>query len=258
MIQLDRAFIQESLMCGEALVFDEINSTNEYLLNHCHRLENGSLCLAESQTAGRGRRGRQWYSPQGQNLYFSMLWKYPLPQTDQLSSLSLVVAVIIAETFEELGVADIQIKWPNDIYYQDKKAGGILIESKLDRSGISLVIGIGLNLAMNTIDPNIINQPWADLAQFHFDRNQLAAKLATKLQQGLQTYPETGFAEYSQRWQKFDCFFQKAVKLVTETAEIHGISLGINQKGELLLEREGNIDAFAIGEISLRADQKNG
>lgn len=251
---LNKDYIQAALECGETIVFDEINSTNEYLLTHCNELPGGSICLAETQTAGRGRRGRQWYSPLGQNLYFSMLWKYPLPQNDQFSSLSLVVAVVIAETFTELGVEDIQIKWPNDIYYQGKKVGGILIESKMDRIGISIVIGIGLNLAMNVIDPNIVNQPWADLAKYHFERNDLAANLAKRLQQMLATFPQTALENYLERWRRFDCFYQKPVKLMTSTTEIYGISQGINQNGELLLEIDGDTQAFAIGEMSLRAE----
>lgn len=254
MILLNAAHIQAALQCGEALVFDEINSTNEYLLTHCQTLPSGSVCLAETQTAGRGRRGRQWYSPVGQNLYFSMLWKYPNPQPESLSSLSLVVALVIAETFTELGVEGVQIKWPNDIYYQGKKAGGILIESKMDRSGVSLVIGIGLNLAMNAIDPTIVNQPWADFAKFNFNRNQLAASLARRLQTMLEDYPQTPLDDYLARWWQFDCFYQKPVKLITASGDIHGISQGINALGELLLENDSGIHAFAIGEISLRAD----
>lgn len=252
---LNQAYLQKTLPYGEVVVFDEINSTNEYLLNHCNELRCGSVCLAETQTAGRGRRGRQWYSPVGQNLYFSMLWKYSLPQNEQLSSLSLVVALVIAETFKELGVADIQIKWPNDIYYQGKKVGGILIESKVDRSGIAIVIGIGLNLAMNAIDPAIVNQPWADLAKYHFDRNELAAMLAKRLQQMLNEFPQVPLGNYLTRWRQFDCFYQQPVKLVTAVAEIHGIAQGINANGELLLESEGKIRAFAIGEISLRSEK---
>lgn len=255
MSQLKATLIQPALQHGKVAVFDEIDSTNDYLLTHYRTLPIGSLCLAESQTAGRGRRGRQWYSPISQNLYFSMLWRYDIASLAQISALSLAVAITIAEAFEQLGVADIQIKWPNDIYHQGKKMGGILIETRLDKQDLYLVIGIGLNLAMPKVDNAIVTQPWADLADYHFDRNQLASTLATRLQQTLIEYPHLPFNEYLDRWHKFDLFYQQPVKLLTEQGEIHGISQGINSQGELLLKQGTNITAFAIGEISLRSSQ---
>lgn len=246
--------IQSALSYGKVQTFEQLDSTNEYLLNHYHHLPSGSLCLAESQTAGRGRRGRQWYSPQSENLYFSMLWQYDLSQLSLISPLSLVVALTIAEAFEQQGISGIQIKWPNDIYYQGKKMGGILIESRTDGADLYLVIGIGLNLAMPTIDDSIVTQPWADLSDFRFDRNQLTAHLARLLQQMLIEFPHTPFTEYLPRWKKFDCYDQQPVKLLTEKGEIHGIAKGINAQGELLLQQGQTLTAFAIGEISLRAD----
>lgn len=134
-MKLNQAQIQNALICGQAVVFDEIDSTNEYLLTHHQRLENGTVCLAEKQTAGRGRRGRTWYSPESENLYFSILWHYPMEQAADLPPLSLVVALIIAESLTAQNVKDIQIKWPNDIYYQGKKMGGILLETQANRNG---------------------------------------------------------------------------------------------------------------------------
>lgn len=254
MTRLKANLIQPALLNGKVAVFEEIDSTNEYLLSHYRTLPNGSLCLAESQTAGRGRRGRQWYSPLSQNLYFSMLWRYEIANLAHISALSLVVALTIAESFEQLGVPNIQIKWPNDIYYQGKKMGGILIETRMDKQDLYLVIGIGLNLAMPQIDPKIVTQPWADLSSYQFDRNQLASTLALLLQQTLIEYPHVPFSTYLDRWQKFDLFYQQPVKLLTEQGEIHGISQGINAQGELLLQQGSDLNAFAIGEISLRPD----
>lgn len=245
--------IAAALHCGEVYLFDEIDSTNAYLLTHAAQFSSGSICLAECQTAGRGRRGRQWYSPQGKNLYFSLLWKYPQPLPPSLSALSLIVALEIAETFEALGI-EVQIKWPNDIYYQGKKAGGILIESKCDQQGAALVIGIGLNLAMTTVDSNIVNQPWTDFASFSLNRNQLAVDLAARLQRMLNAFLYHELRDLLARWPRFDCFYQKPVKLLTSQGEIKGIAQGINEQGELLLaDDKGDCHAFAIGELSLRA-----
>lgn len=120
-MKLNQSQIQEALLCGQAFVFDEINSTNAYLLEHYQTFEQGSVCLAETQTAGRGRRGRTWFSPESQNLYFSILWHYKQEELDNLPALSLVVSLIIAEALQAQNVQDIQIKWPNDVYYQGKK-----------------------------------------------------------------------------------------------------------------------------------------
>lgn len=252
-MRLDAAFIQSHLLCGEVLVFDEIDSTNAYLLNQT-QLPRGTVCLAEHQTAGRGRRGRQWYSPAGKNLYFSLLWRYPTPDLAHFAPLSLAVAVVIAEVFEQLNIPHIQIKWPNDIYYCGKKMGGILIETKVTPLETHFVIGIGLNLAMEQVDSTVVTQAWSDLSAYRLDRNQLAAQLAQQLQQALTRFAEEGFENYLPRWQRFDRFYQQPVKLLTEQQHFHGIAQGINAQGELLLQQGDQLRAFAIGEISLRAD----
>lgn len=252
-MRLDADFIQSHLLCGEALVFDEINSTNAYLLNHT-QLPCGSVCLAEQQTAGRGRRGRQWYSPAGQNLYFSLLWRYPTADLARFAPLSLAVAVVIAEVFEQLHIPHIQIKWPNDIYYCGKKMGGILIETKVTPRDTHFVIGIGLNLAMEQVDSAVVTQAWSDLSTYQLDRNQLATRLLPQLQQALMCFAQGDFAGYLSRWQRFDRFYQQPVKLLTEQQQFHGIAQGINSQGELLLQQGEQLRTFAIGEISLRAD----
>lgn len=252
MTRLNQLQIQQALYCGQAHVFEQIDSTNEYLLTYSAELPSGSVCLAETQTAGRGRRGRQWYSPVSENLYFSMLWKYENADLSRLSSLSLVIAILIAESFEALGIESIQIKWPNDIYYQGKKVGGILIENRLDKNGVALVIGIGLNLGMSQVDEQIVTQAWSELSGYQLERNSFAAELCRHLQQALWVFPSKPFCDYLARWQKFDIFYQQPVKLITSQGDIDGISHGINEQGELLLETDKGIQSYAIGEISLR------
>lgn len=253
MNDIDAQRIAQALTQGQVLSFAQLNSTNEYVLQHYRDLANGSLCVAQTQTAGRGRRGRQWFSPQSRNLYFSMLWHYETAEIPQLSALSLVVSVVIAETFEALNIPAIQIKWPNDIYYQGRKMGGILIESRVDRQGIYLVIGIGLNLGMDQVDPSIVTQQWSDLSAYALDRTALVIELGQRLHTALQHYRQQGFTPYAQRWQRFDLFYHRSVKLITEQGEMQGISLGINDQGELILQQGEIIRSFAIGEISLRA-----
>ena len=165
-----------------------------------------------------------------------------------------MVSLIIAEALQAQNVQGIQIKWPNDVYYQGKKMGGILIETKANREGIHLVIGIGLNLGMTQVDEKIVTQAWSDLSQYHFDRNKLVCDLVQALQKNLKIYPLVGFSHYQERWQAFDIFQNRAVKLIANDNEIHGTSRGINEQGELLLEQNGELNAFAIGEMSLRSE----
>ena len=188
-MKLNQPDLQAALLCGEAVIFDEIDSTNEYLLREYKHLAAGSVCAAEHQTAGRGRRGRSWYSGKSQNLCFSLLWRYSADEVRQVSALSLVVALVLAVSFTELGISDIQIKWPNDVYYQGKKLGGILIESRFENNDYYLVIGIGLNLSMDQVDLNVVNQPYADLSAYHLERNQLLQKIVPQLQKNLKIYP---------------------------------------------------------------------
>ncbi|MEN2829109.1 Bifunctional ligase/repressor BirA [Mannheimia haemolytica] len=129
-----------------------------------------------------------------------------------------------------------------------------MLETQANRNGLDVVIGIGLNLGMAKVDENIVTQAWADLSQYHFNRNELVCRLAYELQKNLKIYPLVGFAHYAERWQSFDLFRHKAVKLITEAEEIHGISQGINEQGELILKQGDNLRYFGIGEISLRAD----
>ena len=250
----DTTFIGQSLQ-GEVLAFAEIDSTNEFLLKNHNTLPTGSLCLAETQTAGRGRRGRKWFSPNSQNLYFSMLWRYSTEeiQAEKLPRLSLVCAILLAELLSENHVPNVQIKWPNDLYFQGKKAGGILIETVKTATHWTLVIGIGLNLAMEKVDESIVTQQWAGLGQFQLDRNIIAQQLAEKLQQALIDFPTCHFSNYCDRWQRFDYFYQKPVTLLQEKESWQGIAQGINARGELLLQTSSKIYPFAIGETSLRA-----
>ncbi|MDX1654152.1 MAG: biotin--[acetyl-CoA-carboxylase] ligase, partial [Candidatus Competibacteraceae bacterium] len=145
-------------------VFDQIDSTNSYLLTRAKAgAPGGSVCLAERQSAGRGRRGRQWISPFAANLYLSVLWRYP-DGPALLSGLSLAVGVAMARALEGVGVVGVGLKWPNDLLWRDQKLGGILLEFGGESSGpCQVVTGVGLNVTMPKEPALDIDQPWPDL-----------------------------------------------------------------------------------------------
>ena len=165
--------------------FSVIDSTNQYLFERVNQLSAGESCLAECQTAGRGRRGKPWVSPFGCQLILSMYWRLEQGMAAAMG-LSLAVGVAVVEALESLGYPGVELKWPNDLYYQGRKLAGILVEmSGSAGASCHLVIGIGLNLAMPSQQGEKIDQAWSELRQVQpelVDRNQLAACVLLHLQ----------------------------------------------------------------------------
>ncbi|MDU6441460.1 MAG: bifunctional biotin--[acetyl-CoA-carboxylase] ligase/biotin operon repressor BirA [Pantoea sp.] len=251
---LDKEKIIESLPEGDITVLSVIDSTNQYLLDRISELRSGEACVAEYQHAGRGRRGRQWVSPFGANLYLSMFWRLEQGPAAAMG-LSLVIGIVMAEVLQQLGAADVRVKWPNDLYLRDRKLAGILVElTGKTGDAAQLVIGAGINLAMRESNSQAINQGWINLqeAGVVIDRNQLTAMLLTHLRQALRKFEIEGLAPFISRWNQLDNFKDREVKLLIGEQEIYGIARGIDAQGGLLLEREGVISPFIGGEISLR------
>ncbi|NAW70050.1 bifunctional biotin--[acetyl-CoA-carboxylase] ligase/biotin operon repressor BirA [Vibrio sp. V27_P1S3P104] len=235
-----------------------IDSTNQYLLDRIGQLNSGSVCLAEYQQSGRGRRGRQWVSPFGANLYFSMYWRLDAGMAAAVG-LSLVVGVAVVEALEQMGFSGVKLKWPNDLYFKDRKLAGILVEMTGQAGGAAnLVIGIGMNIAMQEKE-NEIDQPWTSLAQVskqkRIDRNQLAIQLIKALNEALQQYQYTGMQNFVERWNRLDNFIDRQVRLIIGPQEIVGIERGIDSHGGVLLETKQGIQSYIGGEISLRKNE---
>ncbi|MGL5390859.1 MAG: bifunctional biotin--[acetyl-CoA-carboxylase] ligase/biotin operon repressor BirA [Shewanella sp.] len=234
--------------------FDEIASTNGFMLGHTAELKNGDVCVAEYQSAGRGRRGRNWVSPYGHHLYFSLFWSFPQGMA-QAMGLSLVVACSLVEVLKSFGVQQIGVKWPNDIYLNDKKLAGILIEmSGQADSECQLIIGIGVNMAMPEEQAKAINQPWSDLSALNGlpDKTKLVIALQKQLKRDIQLFERDGFAAFKLRWQAADIFYGKAIRLLMGDSHIDGVCRGVDAQGAVLLETGDGLKAFIGGEISLR------
>jgi len=244
----------------ELEVLDSIPSTNDYLLNLTispHMLSKKVFaCLAEKQTQGKGRRGRNWVSPFAKNIYLSLLWYFP-QDPSELSGLSLAVAISIVETLKVFGVSQLGIKWPNDILCNNQKLAGILVEIKGEaHDACKAVIGIGLNVRMTNVDEDTINQPWTDLQTLTgkiINRNELAGLLLNKTINTLQRFQEQGLKAFLKQWQDFDLTFKKPVSILSATDSYQGLGYGINEHGHFLLELKPNlIKSFPSGEVTLR------
>ena len=246
---------------SQLTLLDICTSTNDYLSqkNKQTRLVNGTVCLAEMQTAGKGRLGRSWVSPYGQNIYMSFFWRFK-NGLSTLAGLSLACGVAVCSALKELGVEGHGLKWPNDILWQGKKLGGILVEIQGEsQSEYSAIIGIGINYDMGEKASEGIDQPWVDLANIkegRVGRNKLAAMVIDKVLGVLEDYESTGLLPYVSDWNAFDCYHGEKVKILSGKTAIQGVAKGISSTGELLLLRpNGQLEGVSSGEVSLRLDK---
>lgn len=252
---LDSSVIYSQLGGGNITVLPVIDSTNQYLLDRIGQLESGDACVAEYQQAGRGRRGRKWFSPFGANLYLSMFWRLEQGPAAAIG-LSLVIGIVMAEVLRDLGADKVRVKWPNDLYLLDRKLAGILVElTGKTGDAAQIVIGAGINMSMRRVEENVVNQGWINLqeAGINIDRNTLAARLIRELRAALILFEQEGLVPYLSRWKALDNFINRPVKLIIGDKEIFGISRGIDAQGALLLEQNGEIKPWMGGEISLRS-----
>ena len=252
---LNEAFIHSQIADNRVAVLPVIDSTNQYLLDRLNELKSGDSCVAEYQQAGRGRRGRKWFSPFGANLYLSMYWRLEQGPAAAIG-LSLVIGIVLAEVLQSLGADDVRVKWPNDLYLKDRKLAGILVElTGKTGDAAQIVMGAGINLVMRNVQADEINQGWINLqeAGIAIDRNVLAVQVINELRHSLKIFEQEGLAPFLPRWEKLDNFVHRPVKLIIGDKEIYGTSRGINEQGALLLEQEGVIKPWVGGEISLRS-----
>ena len=247
-----------TILLGELSLHLQTDSTNSQL----RRMLNdgatpGSACLSESQSAGRGRRGRQWISPAGSNLALSLSWRYPAGE--DLSGLSLALGVAASHALEDSGVTDTQLKWPNDLVWRDRKLGGILIELYPTADAqFTVIIGIGINIDLPQPQGEPIDQPWTDLQRISGQpvaRNPLAGRLLHHLLLALQAFGDHDHSHWQQAYSQRDALAGRPLTLThPDGSRIEGIGRGIDSSGALLIEHQDRISRHPIGEASVRAN----
>jgi BirA family biotin operon repressor/biotin-[acetyl-CoA-carboxylase] ligase len=231
-------------------IFKQLPSTNQWLLEHG---QCGDVCLTEQQTAGRGRRGRVWDSPAGLNIYLSLKYCFAaIPE--HLGMLGLGIGLSVAEALAQCGIRQHGVKWPNDIYIQNKKVGGILLEAVGALQQV--VVGIGLNVNVQPQHNPLITQPWTSLAAEQgqtLNRNRLIAALLNQLGADFQTFSTLNMAEFQRHWQRWDVLDQQPVRVMAGNEQYEGIACGIDSQGQLRLQRlDGSITTFSSADVSVR------
>lgn len=253
---LNRESIQQHLNDVPVHTCAVIDSTNQYMMAQLDRWQKGECLLAETQTAGRGRRGRQWHSPFGSQFIMSMYWRLDDGPSAAIG-LSLAIGVAVIQALESVGYRDLSLKWPNDIYMARRKLAGILVEMSAAVGGIChLVIGVGVNLNLPDAVIAQLDQPCAHLAEqpVVVDRNQLSATIIRALRNALALFEKQGLTAFLMDWNRLDIFMQQPVQVLLGSQVIHGIYCGIDGQGNMLLQDLEGMHKFVGGEISLRAD----
>jgi BirA family biotin operon repressor/biotin-[acetyl-CoA-carboxylase] ligase len=240
----------------ELVIAPAIDSTNAELMRRAQGGASGGLvCVAEQQSAGRGRRGRSWVSPFAGNLYLSLLWDFRSGAA-ALEGLSLAVGVAVAHALTAACNVQPALKWPNDIQHGGAKLGGILLEMSGDADGAcQVVVGIGINVAMPQGAAGEIDQAWTDLRTLAPDcppRSALLAALLNTLLPLLNDFEAQGFAPWRDAWLALDAFAGEPVVLDTGAQQVAGIARGVDERGALQLETTTGIQSIYGGEISLR------
>lgn len=236
---------------------EQVDSTNSRLLTMGQAgAEHKSVLAVEWQTGGKGRRGRAWLSPLGGGLAFSVLWHFNRSASD-LSCLSLAVGLGLVRALRQVGLADVQLKWPNDVLLAGRKLAGILIELHGDVLGPSMaVIGVGVNVRVPEALRGEIDQPVTDLTEglgSPVDRNGLLTECLRQLDQVLGCYEQGGFAGLRSEWEASHAFHGQEARMIAPQGESwQGRVAGIDEAGALLLDTESGQRRFYSGELSLR------
>ncbi len=231
------------------------DSTNDLVKKKVSDHHKYTLCVADHQVMGRGRRGRVWKSPLGTNCYYSLSWKSN-KGFSALEGLSLVVGLALIDTLKNEKMNGLQLKWPNDVLWYKKKLSGILLELDGDANGeCRIIIGIGINLHLSEQVRKTINQQVADLHEITGktqDKNKLVALLTNRLINYLSVFEQQGFSPFKDRWNHYDAFINKPVIFSSGDDRCTGIDLGVNDRGTLLIKTDQGVEMHSGGEISLR------
>jgi len=232
-----------------------LDSTNSAVRRLALEDQHAAIVLAEHQSGGRGRRGRQWHSPYARNIYLSIGWKLEnsLPE---LGCLSLVVALATARALSRAGLDGHMVKWPNDLMLDGRKLCGCLVEVQGDAQGpCHAVLGVGINVHMPaSVLTAAIDQPWTDVHSRLPDcsRNTLAILLLEEMVRGLDLFAGVGFAPFRDTWKQWDGLQGQTIEVDAGKSMLRGKAVGISESGALLLDTGNEVLSLYSGEVSLR------
>lgn len=237
--------------------FDAVGSTNDELMG-APLPEAGyyRMVVADHQTAGRGRAGKPWLLPPGAGLCLSLMTTLALG-ADRIAPLTLAVGVALARGLRGLG-ADVRVKWPNDLILGDAKLGGILVERRDHPAGSTVVIGVGINIAL----PAGFGDEWAQYSVLPptdlraglakaVDRDHLAAIVANGIALACRDFARKGPFSYADDWPQLDYLVGKSVVVDGGREAINGVADGITEFGELRIMTGSGVATSSTGSVRI-------
>ncbi len=241
----------------DVVVLPTVGSTNTWLLENNNITAAVTLCAAEHQTIGRGRRGRTWHSPHS-GVTFSIRLHRPEPVT-RFQGLSLLVGALLCDQLRDIGASDAMLKWPNDVLVNHAKLAGILIETSISASAESattVVIGIGINYRRGP-EAQLIDQNSTDLYQICGaklpDRSELIARIASRVIKAVVGDVPLAVENLASRWSDYDAIADLEVVVDSAGAQVAGRTVGIDAIGGLLLDTDNGRQVFSSAEVSVRS-----
>jgi BirA family biotin operon repressor/biotin-[acetyl-CoA-carboxylase] ligase len=248
--------LQQDIPLDSFELFQSLNSTNSHLLSQAIGRGRARICLTESQSAGRGRRGNEWLSAPYRNIMMSLSWGFASwPST--ITGLGLAVALSVTKVLNDDYGLDVKIKWPNDLLVNDDKLAGILIDVAGDASGAcNVVIGLGLNVDQpDWSESESAAYRWQDLKGLgvNLNRNVLIAKVLNSLIEMLQSFERTGFEPLVGAWNSLSSYAYRRIRVGSDADFICGEMAGVDSIGALLLDADDGIrHRFTDSNVSVR------
>ena len=231
------------------------SSTNDDALDFFQQNQQACIALAEMQTAGKGRRGKQWVSPFARNIYCTVGMLKSI-QASNLGLLSIVTGIALCQALETSGVDGVQVKWPNDLYYRQQKLGGILIESRpVNTDEYFVAIGFGINVMMRADDLAAIPQAATSIKMINSEaalRDAILFEAIKQVVAKIDDFDEAGIPRVIDEFNAHDALYGQAICATTAEHSVNGMNAGINSVGQLQLDSEQGRVTFTAAEISLK------
>ena len=220
--------------------FDSIDSTNSFLANSPYQAKS-QLCIAREQTEGQGQHGRSWMSQKDGSIIFSI--RKSFHESININGLSLVVGLAIIKSIEaECKLVGLKIKWPNDIYFDNKKLAGILMENSINHDRQYVLIGVGVNFKL--LDSAEIDVPWTDLSKVVKNLpnlQQITASLINNILKMSEDFETNGLSYLRNHWESYDMLKGVKIKSKESNKEFQGTVDGINHQGGLRVLTEDGV-----------------